>query len=81
MSGPKPVSKEEYEEFRSNMEEKYGYDSMSDEEKADFDSKIDKVAVIEDKTDNNDDDDDEQVEKGEFDDGHPQSIDDDEQVL
>ena len=33
MAGPRKVSKEQYDEFRSKMEEKYGYDEMSDEEK------------------------------------------------
>lgn len=29
--------------FRNEMREKYGYDDMSDDEKADFDSKLDEV--------------------------------------
>lgn len=31
------------ENFRKEMREKYGYDDMSDEEKADFDGKLDTV--------------------------------------
>ena len=54
MAGPKKVSQEEYYEFRSRMEDKYGYEDMSDEEKADFDAKIDQVAVVGDKTDKTD---------------------------
>lgn len=54
MADPKKVSQEEYDEFRTRMEEKYGYDDMSDEEKADFDQKIDQVAVVGDKTDKTD---------------------------
>ena len=50
MAEPKKVSQEEYDEFRSRMEDKYGYEDMSDEEKADFDAKIDQVAVVGDKT-------------------------------
>ncbi len=75
MAGPKKVTQEEYDEFRSKMEEKYNYDEMSDEEKKRFDSTIDQVAVVGDKTDKTDESDatdDEEVEKGEFDNGHPQ---------
>lgn len=54
MAGPKKVSQEEYDEFRSRMEDKYGYKDMSDEEKAAFDAKIDQVAVVGDKTDKTD---------------------------
>jgi len=81
MAEPRKVSKEEYDEFRSRMEDKYGYDDMSDEEKADFDAKIDQVAVVDDKTDKTDADDGEEAEKGEIDDGHPKRDDDDEHVL
>lgn len=59
MAEPNKISQEEYNEFRSRMEDKYGYEDMSDEEKADFDTKIDQVAVVGDKTDTTDDDDDE----------------------
>ena len=79
MAGPKKVSQEEYNEFRSRMEDKYGYEDMSDEEKAEFDSKIDQVAVVGDKNDKTDATDDEEAEKGEFDDGHPQEREDDEE--
>jgi hypothetical protein len=58
MAEPRKVSQEEYDDFRSRMEDKYGYEDMSDEEKADFDAKIDQVAVVGDKTDNTDDTDD-----------------------
>lgn len=85
MAGPKKVTQEEYDELRSKMEEKYNYDEMSDEEKERFDSTMDQVAVVGDKmdeTDEGDATDDEEVEKGEFEDGHPQEheIDDDENV-
>lgn len=83
MTEPKKVSKEDYDEFRSNMEQKYDYKNMTDEEKADFDRKIDQVAVVDDKTDKTDADDadDEVAEKGEFDDGHPKGRDDDDDDL
>lgn len=77
MAGPKKVSQEEYDKIRSNLEEKYGYDEMSDEKKAAFDSEIDKAMVVDNKNDNNDDD---MVEKGERDDGHPHERDDDEDI-
>lgn len=85
MAGPKKVTQEEYDELRSKMEEKYNYDEMSDEEKERFDSTMDQVAVVGDKTDETDEGDatdDEEVEKGEFEDGHPQEheIDDDENI-
>lgn len=54
MAGSEKVSQEEYDEFRSRMEDKYGYEDMSDAEKADFDAKIDQVAVIDGKTDKSD---------------------------
>lgn len=82
MGGPKKLSQEEYDKFRSKMEEKYSYDKMSDEEKQRFDKDMDQVAVVEDKTDKTDTTDtteDDQVEKGEFDDGHPQSHDDEDE--
>lgn len=85
MAEPKKLTQEEYDEFRSKMEEKYNYDEMSDEEKERFDSTMDQVAVVGDKadeTDEGDATDDEEVEKGEFEDGHPKEheIDDDENV-
>lgn len=85
MAGPKKVTQEEYDELRSKMEEKYNYDEMSDEEKERFDSTMDQVAVVGDKTDETDEGDatdDEEVEKGEFEDGHPREheIDDDENI-
>ena len=86
MAGPKKVTQEEYDELRSKMEEKYNYDEMSDEEKERFDSTMDQVAVVGDKTDETDGrdaTDDEEVEKGEFEDGHPQEheIDDDDENI
>ena len=51
MAGPKKVTQEEYDELRSKMEEKYNYDEMSDEEKERFDSTMDQVAIVGDKTD------------------------------
>lgn len=83
MAGPRKVTREEYDEFRSRMEEKYGYEGMSDEEKKDFDEKIDKVAVVGEKTENADDtgdNEDDELEKGEFDDGHPRGGGDDEEI-
>lgn len=78
MAEPKKVSQKEYGEFRSRMEDKYGYKDMSDEEKADFDSKIDQVAVVGDKTDKTDNTDGEERER-ELD--HPrQDRDDDESI-
>lgn len=78
MAGPKKVSKEEYDEFRSRMETKYGYDEMSDEEKADFDAKIDQVAVVGDKTDAGDED---ESDHGDTPDrGGPSRDDDDEDI-
>ena len=74
MVGPKKVTQEVYDKFRSNMEKKYNYDEMSDEEKERFDSKIDEVAVVGDRaeeSDKNDGTDDDEAEKGEFEDGHP----------
>ncbi|MCW6662805.1 hypothetical protein NHG23_02750 [Aerococcaceae bacterium NML190073] len=86
MAGPKKVTQEEYDELRSKMEEKYNYDEMSDEEKERFDSTMDQVAVVGDKTDETDEGDaadDEEVEKGEFEDGHSQEheIDDDDENI
>lgn len=86
MADPKKVTQEEYDELRSKMEEKYNYDDMSDEEKKRFDSTMDQVAVVGDKTDETDEGDttdDEEVEKGEFEDGHPQEheIDDDDENI
>lgn len=79
MAEPKKVSQEEYDEFRSRMEDKYGYEDMSDEEKADFDAKIDQVAVVGDKTDNTDSTDGEERER-ELD--HPrQDRDDDDEYV
>lgn len=83
MAGPQKVSQEEYDEFRSRMEDKYGYEDMSDEEKADFDSKIEQVAAVGDKTDKTDDsdniDDSDDAREQELD--HPRgSKDDDEYV-
>jgi hypothetical protein len=81
MAGPKKVSQEEYDEFRSRMEDKYGYEDMSDEEKADFDAKIDQVAVVGDKTDKTDNTDNTDDEERERELDHPgQDRDDDEYV-
>ena len=83
MAGPKKVTQEEYDELRSKMEEKYNYDEMSDEEKERFDFIMEQVAVVGDKTDEGDATDDEEIEKGEFEDGHPQGneIDDDDENI
>ncbi len=79
MAEPKKVSQEDYDEFRSRMEDKYGYEDMSDEEKADFDAKIDQVAVVSDKTDNTDNTDDEKRER-ELDHPRKNKDDDDEYI-
>ncbi len=76
MAEPMKVSKEDYDKFRANMEDKYDYENMSDEEKADFDKKIDQVAVVDDNAENTDETDDEVAEKGEIDGGHPKDRDD-----
>lgn len=65
MAGPRKVSQEEYDEFRSRMEEMYGYDDMSEEEKETFDRKIDQVAVVDQKTHSDDETEDDEVERGE----------------
>lgn len=77
MAGPKKVSQEEYDRLRSTMEDKYHYDDMSDEDKEKFDAEFDKTVAVEDNVDDNDT---EEVEKGEFEDGHPQERDDDEDI-
>lgn len=79
MATPRKITQEEYDEFRSRMEEKYGYADMSDEEKAEFDEKLDQVAVVEGNADESDDD---VIERGERDGGRPpRADDDDEQVF
>ena len=65
MAGPRIVPQEEYDEFRSRMEEMYGYDDMSEEEKETFDRKIDQVAVVDQKTHSDDETEDDEVERGE----------------
>ena len=50
MSEPRKVTQDEYDILRSKMEDKYGYDDMSDEEKERFDAKMDEVAVVEKQT-------------------------------
>lgn len=82
MAGPKKITQEEYDEFRSRMEEKHHYDEMSDEEKEHFDATLDKVAVVGDKTDETDQTDDEETDKDDFEDGHPKEheLDDEEEV-
>ncbi len=77
MAGPKKVSQEEYDHLRSHMEDRYKYEELSDEDKARFDEEFDKTIVVD---DNVDDDDTEEVEKGEFEDGHPHERDDDEDI-
>lgn len=78
MATPRKITQDEYDEFRSRMEEKYGYEDMSDEEKAEFDEKLDQVAVVEGNADNSDDD---VIERGERDGGRPPRDDDDERVF
>lgn len=82
MAGPKKVTQEEYDEFRSRMEDKYDYENMSDEEKADFDKKIDQVAVVGDKTDKTDNTDSTDGEERERELDHPrQDRDDDDEYV
>lgn len=54
MAGPQKMTQEEYDDFRSKMEEKYGYDDMSDEEKERFDKTMDQVAVVDENEDTED---------------------------
>ena len=54
MAGPKKLSQEEYDKLRGNLEDKYDYDNMSDEEKERFNDTMDKVAVVDDKKDTTD---------------------------
>ena len=77
MAPQRKITQEEYDEFRSRMEKKYGYDDMTDEEKAEFDEKLDQVAVVGDKTDTTDETDNEVIERGERDGGRPPRRDDD----
>lgn len=81
MASPRKITQEEYDEFRSRMEEKYGYEDMTDEEKVEFDAKLDQVAVVGDKTDTTDETDDDVVERGERDGGRPPKKDDDERIF
>ncbi len=78
MAGPRKVTQEEYDKIRSSLEDRYHYDEMSDEKKAMFDSEINKTITVEDKPEDTDD---EEVEKGEFQDGHPQERDDDDEDI
>lgn len=78
MAKPKKVSENEYDEVRSRMEDKYGYEDMSDEEKKDFDYQIDQVVVVGENTDETDD---EEIERGERDDGHPRELNDDDENI
>jgi len=48
MVGPKKVTQEVYDKFRSNMEKKYNYDEMSDEQKQAFNEKLDEIVGTED---------------------------------
>lgn len=64
------------------MEDKYDYENMSDEEKADFDKKIDQVAVVGDKTDKTDNTDSTDGEERERELDHPrQDRDDDDEYV
>lgn len=67
MAEPKKVSQEEYDDLRGKMEEKYGYDKMSEDDKAKFDKTFDESVTVDDKKDNtdqNDDDDDDTIDNG-----------------
>lgn len=74
MAGPKKVTKEEYDEIRGNMEKKFNYDKLSDEEKEKFDAMVDEAIVVGDPNEGD------QAEKGEFEDGHPHERDDEEDI-
>ncbi|MBR0485414.1 MAG: hypothetical protein IJJ69_11675 [Oscillospiraceae bacterium] len=62
MSEPKKVSREEYDQIRNHLEQRYDYEHMSDEKKEQFDSELEKQLRIDtsqdntDATDNNDSD-------------------------
>ena len=62
MSEPRKVSREEYDQIRNHLEQRYDYEHMSDEKKEQFDSELDKQLQIDennndtDNTDNNDND-------------------------
>lgn len=60
--GPKKLNEKEYEAIRTDYEKRYGYDSRSDKEKADFDKKFDEHYQL-DKKNNSDDDTTEQNEE------------------
>lgn len=68
--GPKKLNEKEYEAIRSNYEKRYGYDSRSDKEKAEFDKRFDEKYQLEKKSDSDDDDTTEQNEEIENDREH-----------
>lgn len=47
MNDPKVVSREDYDDLRRRMEERYDYAAMTDEEKAAFDERLHRIAVAE----------------------------------
>ena len=57
MAGPRKVSQEQYDKLRASMEDKYGYDKMSDADKDRFDTEFDKSVVVGDKPGSTDNDD------------------------
>ena len=46
MAEPRKISQEQYDRLRSSMEERYGYDKMSDADKARFDEEFDKTVTV-----------------------------------
>ena len=52
---PKIVTQEEYEKIRADMEKEYHYDEMSDEEREQFDSAVDRRMIIGDRPEENSD--------------------------
>ena len=80
MAGPQKMTQEEYDDFRSKMEEKYGYDDMSDEEKERFDKTMDQVAVVDENEDTEDVEETEDLDRDEREIEHKGRDDDDENI-
>lgn len=78
MAEPVKISQEEYDEFRKNMEDKYHYEDMTDEEQERFEKAIDQVAVVD------DGDDDEEMDGNDLErerDGKDRNEDDDDEYI
>lgn len=80
MASPHRVSQAEYDKLRSDMEDKYDYENMTDEEKDTFDRTFDQMVTAGDKNDPGDKNDGEDREDREFDDGIPHEQEDDERT-